>query len=426
MIGKIICNKYVLISRLGCGEFSEVWLSVDTSKNYSALKIIDKNNVGNKDALLLFDVINKSPCEYCLTYNNKITVKDNMYIIQPLMAGSVYDIMVRQYSNGFPFRSACIMIRDLLRGLAHIHSIGIIHADVKPENILLVGKTRKVSEIKAKTNNIFKCNKIKTCAGLSKKIKNIFLNRPDSESESSTEDNDESETGQSSGQISSSDDTSVSTAHTASDIHSNHKSFFGRCELESDDSSDDGKQPITEHTNDIIDAKYINEPKVLLSDFGNSISLDDELQSYGDIQTRHYRAPEIILRNGFNEKSDIWAVGCTFYEILTGKVLFDPHKSYGCSTDKQNLYDIQLIGQIPNEMKTGRKRTVFFRHDGTLKGFYNLNNTYINEIIKTTCTELSKKQLADTIEFILTTLEFVPTKRPSANECLKMKIFSEL
>ena len=43
-----------------------------------------------------------------------------------------------------------------------------------------------------------------------------------------------------------------------------------------------------------------------------------------DVYTLWYRSPEILLGyNDRNLKADVWALGCVFYEILTGQVLFN-------------------------------------------------------------------------------------------------------
>merc|ERR1712151_249051 len=45
------------------------------------------------------------------------------------------------------------------------------------------------------------------------------------------------------------------------------------------------------------------------------------------INTRQYRAPEVILALGWNERSDLWSVGCILMELYTGELLFRTHES---------------------------------------------------------------------------------------------------
>lgn len=41
------------------------------------------------------------------------------------------------------------------------------------------------------------------------------------------------------------------------------------------------------------------------------------------VVTRYYRAPEIMLSSQiYTNKIDIWALGCTFAELIKGKILF--------------------------------------------------------------------------------------------------------
>lgn len=42
--------------------------------------------------------------------------------------------------------------------------------------------------------------------------------------------------------------------------------------------------------------------------------------------SRFYRAPEIILGLPYDSSVDVWSVGCTLYELYTGRILF-PGKS---------------------------------------------------------------------------------------------------
>ena len=55
-------------------------------------------------------------------------------------------------------------------------------------------------------------------------------------------------------------------------------------------------------------------------DLGSSCFISDHLSSY--VQSRSYRAPEVILGLPYDQKIDIWSFGCILAELLTGSVLF--------------------------------------------------------------------------------------------------------
>lgn len=65
--------------------------------------------------------------------------------------------------------------------------------------------------------------------------------------------------------------------------------------------------------------------KIKLIDFGNATY---ELEHHSSIiNTRQYRAPEVILATGWNERSDLWSIGCIVMELYTGELLFRTHNS---------------------------------------------------------------------------------------------------
>lgn len=58
--------------------------------------------------------------------------------------------------------------------------------------------------------------------------------------------------------------------------------------------------------------------EVKVIDLGSSCFNTDHLCSY--IQSRSYRAPEVILGLLYDEKIDIWSLGCILAELCTGNV----------------------------------------------------------------------------------------------------------
>lgn len=61
---------------------------------------------------------------------------------------------------------------------------------------------------------------------------------------------------------------------------------------------------------------------VKLADFGTAVDRRDVIERTEYLVSRFYRAPEIILGMEIGYAVDMWAVGCTAYELWTGKILF--------------------------------------------------------------------------------------------------------
>jgi serine/threonine protein kinase len=66
--------------------------------------------------------------------------------------------------------------------------------------------------------------------------------------------------------------------------------------------------------------KSISDVNIKVIDFGSSCFIHDHLSSY--VQSRSYRAPEVIIGCKYDYKIDIWSLGCIIAELYTGIVLF--------------------------------------------------------------------------------------------------------
>lgn len=64
--------------------------------------------------------------------------------------------------------------------------------------------------------------------------------------------------------------------------------------------------------------KSYSRCEVKVIDLGSSCFETDHLCSY--VQSRSYRAPEVILGLPYDKKIDIWSLGCILAELCTGNV----------------------------------------------------------------------------------------------------------
>jgi serine/threonine-protein kinase SRPK3 len=412
----IINNKYIIITQVGSGNFCDVWLGLDFKKSkYVAVKIFNDENMNSGyNEIDVLQKIKKHNYQYCISFIEYFEYKQHLFIIQELMVGSLYSIIKTQFPNGLPIEIVKKISFQLIQALNFIHNtLKIIHADFKPENILLVGHSIAVDNIikRIKLNQ----HKNETIKNLAIRIKSILIEIAKEqisdldiyESENSTE-------------YTNNSDSSVSecSINTDSDISSTHDSVITRSCLDSDMENDFENKIIK-----VVSDEYLKNPRIVLADFGNYKELTDDLKNYSDFQTRHYRAPEIILRLETNEKTDIWAFGCSIYELVTGHILFDPRKKYNSTCDLQHLHAIQNItGLFPDYFYQSRKNNVFFRNNILLQKMQPLKSEYLISLLRK-YTHLNEIEIEKINQFILLLLTNDYNQRPSAKQILKLDWF---
>ena len=135
--------------------------------------------------------------------------------------------------------------------------------------------------------------------------------------------------------------------------------------------------------------QYIENPKILLTDFG---LLQKKNTITRTVQTRYYRSPEIILGLKYDEKIDLWALGCLLYELTTGNIMINVEKSKDILKYDKDLINMKLLIEkienpgyenIKNICNFSLRKDYIFNEDNTLKFFKNItyDNWKNNEVI---------------------------------------------
>ena len=174
-----------------------------------------------------------------------------------------------------------------------------------------------------------------------------------------------------------------------------------------------------------INKELITNCNITLSDFGTYCTEYEHYET--DFGTRYYRAPEIILMGKTSYNVDIWALGCVFYELLTGRILFDPEKDSKHSRDEYHLCWINsYCGDFPIDFL---KKTKYW------KNFFDKSGKLINKLVKIQYNQIdSLKELVqqynvidelDNITNLLKgMLEISPNKRFDVCKCLNHPFFA--
>jgi serine/threonine-protein kinase SRPK3 len=389
---------------------------------------------------ILDNLKKKSPY---INYPLSSFVYDETYfiVVYDVAIGSLYDVM-KLFNKQLPIEFVNAIIPQLIKPVEFIHKCKFIHTDIKPENYLLMGLDKLQKEIVEYSSGYNLGDKLKKIGSL-KKIKYSDLENDKIISDQlnkflklvsknfslignilSNESDDE---------INNCDD-----MYDNLSIHSTH-SFYS---IMSDESKEEDYETVSSydsrdeeyelsidnfHTDKLVKIlfkkdsdkynktnrqqkisnqmeeknkerelkqKYLSEtyfsnPIVKLTDFGTMMRFGE---TNGTIQTRYYRAPEIILGHKFNEKIDLWSLGCSIYELATGKILF-----YTCKDSLINKYDVDLVNvrmmieKIEPEQKTellkliykSKRKKYFINKNNCLNYFKKIDdNIWINDFEK--------------------------------------------
>ncbi len=141
-IGKMLDNRYEILEVIGTGGMAMVYKAHCHRLNrLVAVKVLKEELAGDADFHRRFQ--DESQAVAMLSHPNIVAVydvsrsSDTEYIVMELVDG----ITLKQYmqqKGALPWREALHFITQIMKALSHAHSRGIIHRDIKPQNIMIL------------------------------------------------------------------------------------------------------------------------------------------------------------------------------------------------------------------------------------------------------------------------------------------------
>ena len=136
--------------RLGRGKFGNVYLArFKATKKHVALKVIPHGN-DDDDATKINP---EMAIQGALAHENVVRLfghfadsERTFLVLEYVPEGDVRKQMLRKVTQQFSNRQAASIVKAVLTGLSYLHAQGIIHADVKPENVVGKGDLAKITD----------------------------------------------------------------------------------------------------------------------------------------------------------------------------------------------------------------------------------------------------------------------------------------
>lgn len=322
--GDIIANRYVLIKKIGYGTFSTVWLAylLDVNsqhKKFFAIKVHHQEyySYGMSESSFLmklrsFDI----PCVTLYeTLNfiplNSTSNKASVCFVFDLMTCSVDALFkMRQYEDGLPEDVVVSFTKQIVETLIQIKNRGYFYTDVRPENMLVQTKNDQMDEFCRRFNELEYDKRWRDTCEQILKDKGFNLKKK------------------------------------------KHKEAFNNIKRKlSIELVKQTVKPIEEAVENISrNIRVDTNTKVYLSDFGNVLKSEKYNDDF-NIQSRNYKAPEVLLCIPYTFTVDVWSLGCCIYEMLTGNYCIDPKETkYYTIESNQLFWMIELLGQFPKYM----------------------------------------------------------------------------
>uniref|UniRef100_A0A8B9LA57 non-specific serine/threonine protein kinase n=1 Tax=Astyanax mexicanus TaxID=7994 RepID=A0A8B9LA57_ASTMX len=454
-IGDLFNGRYHVVRKLGWGHFSTVWLCWDLQrKRFVALKVVKSAPHYTETALdeikLLKCVRDSDPTDpkrdtvVQLIDDFKISGINGVHVCMVLevLGHQLLKWIIKSNYMGMPLVCVKSILRQVLQGLDYLHTkCKIIHTDIKPENILLDVTDVYVRRLAAEATLWQKSgapppsgSSGKERMGKLSKNKKKKLKRKAKRQQRLLDerlhDLQRMEEIDGLGPAEGSGNTRtlwrLSENGEEADPHaqSEKKTHWPRAKYQNNSTVQVVADLLVmeafaaDFLVNPLDPQNADKICIKIADLGNACWVHKHFTE--DIQTRQYRAVEVLIGAEYGPPADIWSTACMAFELATGDYLFEPHSGEDYTRDEDHLaHVIELLGAIPAHFAlSGRYSREYFNRRGELRHISNLKPWGLFEVLLEKY-EWPLEQAAQFSDFLLTMLEFEPEKRATAAQCLQ-------
>jgi len=142
LIGAVLGDRYRIVERIGAGGMGAVYLAQHTTlKREVAIKVLLSEFGGKDEFVRRFE--REAEAASRLTHPNIIQITDfgrtpegQLFLAMEYLKGHPLTSVIRQGRLAVP--RALGIARQILAGLSRAHAAGVVHRDLKPDNIMLV------------------------------------------------------------------------------------------------------------------------------------------------------------------------------------------------------------------------------------------------------------------------------------------------
>ncbi len=140
--GMLVAGRYQVERLLGSGGMGSVWQGRHTTLGHQvAIKFIHPELTASEEAMRRFVTEAKAAARiksrHAVTViDHGVTESGNPYIVMEYLEGDTLDQAIRKRGR-LPFDEVVEIIVQVSRALATAHAAGVVHRDLKPDNILL-------------------------------------------------------------------------------------------------------------------------------------------------------------------------------------------------------------------------------------------------------------------------------------------------